>query len=63
MDKSIGFGLYQSCGKRVRVGCVSGLRWSECGGGGWVRGMANGLEGWGVVMSRHNLHSFLPKPL
>ena len=40
MDKRIGFGLYQSCGNRGSVGCVSvfGLRWCRWGGvGAWIR--------------------------
>ena len=45
MDKSIGFGLYQSCGNRGRVGHVSGLRWCR-----WVvdRGLGPGSQrvGW-----------------
>ena len=42
MDKGIEFGLYQSCGSRVSVGCVFGLQWGvgrglgpESRGVGW----------------------------
>ena len=48
-----GFALYQSCVNRWSVGRVSvfGLRW--CGWCRWAvdRGLNQGLEGWGGVMS------------
>ena len=51
MDERIGFELYQSCGDRVSVGCVSvfWLRW--CVGGEWVGGLDQGRERWGEAMS------------
>ena len=51
MDESIGFGFYQSCGNRGNVGPVSvfGFRWFRWSR--WVRGLDQGLEGRGGVMS------------
>ena len=53
MDERIGFGLYQSCGNRGSVERVSvfWLRW--CGWCRWGvgRGLDQGQEGWGGVMS------------
>ena len=49
-DKSIDFGLCQSCGNRRIVGRVCVLVvvvW----GGGWLVGLGQGLEAWGGVMS------------
>ena len=50
MDERIGFGLYQSCGDRGSVGHVSvfWLRWCRWRVG---RGMDQGRERWGGVMS------------
>ena len=53
MGERIGFGLHQSSRNRGSVGCVSvfGLRWCGGGvGGELVRGLDQGLEGWGSVM-------------
>ena len=53
VDKTIGFGLYQSCGNRGSVGYVSvfGLRWcGVCVCGESVGGLDHGLENWGGVM-------------
>ena len=53
MDERIGFELYQSCGNRGSVARVSvfWLRWCGSGGGEWVGGLDQGLEGWCGVMS------------
>ena len=50
VDERIGFGLYQYCGNRGSVGRVAvfWLRWFRWGVG---RGLDQGLEGWGCVMS------------
>ena len=53
LDERIGFGIYESCGNRESVERVSvyGLRW--CGWRSWGagRGLDQGLEEWGGVMS------------
>ena len=48
MDDRIGFGLYQPCGNRGIVGRVFWLRWC---GWGVCRGLDQGIEEWGCVMS------------
>ena len=48
MDERIGFGLSQSCGNRGIVGRVYVLMWCRWGVG---RGLGQGLEGWGGVIS------------
>ena len=58
MDVSIEFRLYQSCENKENVGRVSvfGLRWCGlwwCGWRRWAvgRGLDQGLEVWGGVMT------------
>ena len=48
MDEKIGLGYCQSCGNRGSVRRVFGLRSCRWGVG---RGLDQGLEGWGDVMS------------
>ena len=49
----IGFGVYQSCGNRGSVGRVSvfWLRWCGWRMWGMGRGLDQGMEEWGGVMS------------
>ena len=50
MDKRIGFGLYQSCGRR---GVLDACLCLCCGGvgGEWIWDLDHDLEGWDGVMS------------